>query len=71
MAELQGIPLSQLTLEDLQKLHSAFDADVEKVWSFEQSVERRDVEGGTSRRAVLAQIAQLRAWLAARTDPPA
>lgn len=70
MAELQGAPLSQLTLEDLQKLHSAFDADVETVWSFEASVERRDVEGGTSRRAVLAQIAQLRAWLAARVDPP-
>jgi argininosuccinate lyase len=70
MAELQGAPLSQLTLEDLQKLHSAFDADVETIWSFEASVERRDVEGGTSRRAVLAQIAQLRAWLAARVDPP-
>jgi argininosuccinate lyase len=71
MAELQGAPLSQLTLEDLQKLHSAFDADVETVWSFEASVERRDVEGGTSRRAVLAQIAQLRAWLAARVDASA
>jgi argininosuccinate lyase len=34
------------------------------VWDFEESVERRDVEGGTSRRAVLAQIAHLRTWLA-------
>jgi argininosuccinate lyase len=66
MAELQGIPLSQLAVEDLQKLHRAFEADAAAIWNFDQSVERRDVEGGTSRRAVLAQIAHLRAWLAAR-----
>jgi argininosuccinate lyase len=35
-----------------------------QVWDFEQSVERRDAEGGTSRRAVLTQIAQLCEWLA-------
>jgi len=64
MAELQGIPLSELDLTDLQKLHGAFDADVADVWSFERSVERRDVDGGSSRRSVLAQIAHLRTWLA-------
>ena len=63
MAESQGLPLAELPLEDLQKLHKAFDEDVAAIWDFEQSVERRDVAGGTSRRAVLAQIAQLRAWL--------
>lgn len=64
MAEVNGVALSELTLADLQKLHSAFDADVAQVWDFEQSVERRDVAGGTSRRAVLAQVTQLRTWLA-------
>lgn len=68
MAELQGIPLSHLGIDDLQKLHSAFESDVEQVWSFDQSVERRDVEGGTSRRAQLAQIARLRDWLARRAE---
>jgi len=68
MAELQGIPLSQLELDDLQKLHRAFAADVSAVWSFDLSVERRDVEGGTSRRSVLAQLAHLRAWLAGRAE---
>ncbi len=63
MAELQGISLAELTVEDLQKLHHAFDEDVVSVWDFEQSVERRDVTGGTSRRAVLEQVSQLRAWL--------
>jgi argininosuccinate lyase len=65
-AELQGVPLTELTLEDLCKLHSAFEEDVADVWDFEQSVERRDVAGGTSRRAVLAQVDQLRQWLGAR-----
>ncbi|MFN3980993.1 MAG: argininosuccinate lyase [Caldilinea sp.] len=67
MAEVQGVALSDLELSDLQKLHRAFDEDVSAVWSFDLSVERRDVEGGTSRRSVLAQIAHLRAWLAGRT----
>ncbi len=66
MAEVQGIPLAELTVEDLQKLHHAFEEDVVDVWDFEQSVERRDVTGGTSRRAVLEQVAQLRAWLDGR-----
>ncbi len=65
MAEVQGVPLSELTLEDLQKLHDAFTEDVIKVWDFEHSVEQRDADGGTSRRAVLAQIEQLQAWLQA------
>ncbi len=63
MAEVQGVPLSELTVEDLQKLHDAFADDVSKVWDFEHSVEQRDADGGTSRRAVLAQIEQLQAWL--------
>jgi argininosuccinate lyase len=63
MAEVQAIPLSHLALEDLRTLHDAFAEDVAAVWSFETSVERRDVAGGTSRRAVWEQIEQLRAWL--------
>jgi argininosuccinate lyase len=55
-------------LDDLLTLHRAFEADVAEVWSFEQSVERRDVPGGTSRRAVEEQIARLRGWL---DQPPA
>lgn len=68
MAEVQGVPLAELDVEELQKLHTAFDDDVAAVWDFEESVERRDVAGGTSRRAVLAQIAQLRVWLAESDD---
>ena len=65
MAELQAVPLSELTLDDLLTLHDAFTEDVLNVWNFERSVEQRDAAGGTSRRAVAEQIAKLRAWLAA------
>ena len=63
MAEVQGVALPDLPLEELQTLHKVFDEDVSGVWSFENSVERRDVPGGTSRRAVEEQIEQLRSWL--------
>lgn len=66
MAEVQGIPLAALELDDLLTLHDAFDEDVAAVWDFETSVERRDVVGGTSRGAVLAQIAEIRSWLDGR-----
>lgn len=64
LAEERRVRLSDLTTADLQSLHPAFDEDVHAVWDFEKSVDRRDVEGGTSRRAVLAQVEQLRQWLA-------
>ena len=63
MAENQGIPLSELELEDLLRLHDAFEEDVMDVWDFERSVEQRDVAGGTSRRAILEQITWLESWL--------
>jgi argininosuccinate lyase len=47
----------------LRTLHPAFGDDVADVWNFERSVDQRDAAGGSSRRAVLAQIDELRAWL--------
>ncbi len=64
LAETTGRTLSDLTPAELRKLHPAFGDDVAKVWSYENSVESRDAEGGTSRRAVLEQVEKLRAWLA-------
>lgn len=63
LAEESKISLSQLTLEQLQSLSPKFEKDVEEVFSFETSVERRDVVGGTSRRAVLEQIETVKAIL--------
>lgn len=60
LAEESKVSLSQLTLEQLQGLSPKFTEDVKDVFSFETSVERRDVVGGTSRRAVKEQIDSVR-----------
>jgi argininosuccinate lyase len=61
LAEATGCSLRDVPLAQLQTLHPAFADDVAAVWDFDASVERRDAIGGTSKRAVLAQIAALRA----------
>lgn len=53
-----------MTLEQLQTLSSKFSEDVKEVFSFETSVERRDVVGGTSRRAVLEQVESVKKMIA-------
>ncbi|KAI5481723.1 hypothetical protein MNV49_002949 [Pseudohyphozyma bogoriensis] len=60
LSEQTGVPLSALTLEQFKSICPTFDADVVDVFNFETSVERRDAAGGTSRRAVLAQIENLK-----------
>ena len=61
MSEERKCPLSDLTLADLKTLSDAFEEDVKDVWIMEQSVERRDATGGTSKRAVLEQCDRLEA----------
>jgi argininosuccinate lyase len=64
-AEERDLPLNDLPLETLQAIHPAFDEEVYEVFSFEGSVEARDVVGGTAMAAVRAQIDKARALLAA------
>ncbi|MBW0470744.1 hypothetical protein O181_010459 [Austropuccinia psidii MF-1] len=59
LAEQNKISLAQLTLEQYQSLSTHFAADVFEVFDFEKSVERKDVAGGTSKRAVQMQINQV------------
>jgi argininosuccinate lyase len=63
MAEEAGVPMSQLSPQQLRKLHASFGDDVSTVWDFERSVEQRASVGGTSRRTVLEQCSTLRQWL--------
>lgn len=56
MAEQNKVSIADLSLEQLQSLSPKFEADVKDVFSFVTSVERRDVVGGTSERAVREQI---------------
>jgi argininosuccinate lyase len=65
LAEENKIPLSDLSLEQLQGLCPLFEKDVTEVFSFETSVERRNVVGGTSRRAVLEAVETIKKLLGA------
>lgn len=60
LAESLGVQLSDLTLEQYQKLSPKFEEDVVSVFDFESSVEQRNAIGGTSRQTVDRQIAVLR-----------
>ncbi len=60
LAEDNNKPLDTLTLEDLKGLHSSFEEDVLKIWSYEASAESRASPGGTSKAHVLAQIAAVK-----------
>ena len=62
-AEQRGLPLSDLPDDVFRDASPAFPERIEEVFSWERSVEARDLPGGTSRRAVLAQIDQARARL--------
>uniref|UniRef100_A0A4W4EJL4 Argininosuccinate lyase n=1 Tax=Electrophorus electricus TaxID=8005 RepID=A0A4W4EJL4_ELEEL len=62
-AESKGIPLSQLTVEDLHTFSPLFDSDVSSVWDYTSSVEQYSAQGGTARSSVASQIEHMRAWL--------
>jgi len=68
MSEERKCQLSDLTLEDLKTLSPAFEEDVVKVWSMEESVERRNATGGTSRRAVEEQCDRLEQLIATTSN---
>jgi argininosuccinate lyase len=56
LAEDRNIPLSSLTVSDLQTLHAGFEEDVQNIWSYEASAESRKSVGGTAKHSVLQQI---------------
>ncbi len=63
MAEDKECELSDLTADDLRTIHPLFEDDVAEIWDFDASAEKRDTEGGTSRRSVLEQAKKLKDYL--------
>ncbi|KAH7204590.1 L-Aspartase-like protein [Fusarium oxysporum] len=55
-SEELGIPMDQLSLEQLQAIDSRFPDNIKDVFNYEASVESRNAQGGTSRAGVLEQI---------------
>ncbi len=64
LAAEQGIGLNELPLTTLRELSELFDADVQSVFDFQASVERRLADGGTAPEAVQRQIDEAEALLA-------
>lgn len=63
LAEQKGIVMSALSLDDWRSIHTGFDADIQAVFNFRQSVASRDVTGGTSPRALQEQLEAARTWM--------
>lgn len=63
MAEDRGCQLSDLTPDDLRTIHPQFEDDVSEVWSFDNSADKRDTEGGVSERSLLEQVTKMREYL--------
>ena len=55
-AEDQGVAVNQLPLEAFKEANAAFGPDVLDVFDWERSLEAREAQGGTARKAVLEQI---------------
>lgn len=55
--------ISKLLLKKCVIFSSHFDADVAKVWNYENSVEQYEAIGGTSRNSVNNQIKLLEIWI--------
>jgi len=70
VAEDAGRELSQLTLEELNAAHPAFDGDVLAVFEPAASVESRAVRGGTAKGALGAQFEALDRVLEAAIASP-
>ncbi len=60
-AERRGVALADLPDDVFYEASPAFPERIKEVFDWEGSVEARDLPGGTSRRAVLAQIEMARA----------
>ncbi|KAI9770737.1 MAG: argininosuccinate lyase [Geoglossum simile] len=60
LAEDEGKPMDKLTAEQLQSVDNRFGTDVLDVFDYERSVEMKSAIGGTSKSAVLHQIAVLK-----------
>lgn len=57
-AHQNSLRLDQLTLDQLRQISPHFSADVETVFDFQASVDRRSVAGGTATQAVRAQLTE-------------
>jgi argininosuccinate lyase len=64
LSEQTGIPMNELTYEQLKGVDARFEKDISEVFNYEKSVEMRSARGGTSKSSVLEQIKVLKEMIA-------
>ncbi|KAH6695684.1 L-Aspartase-like protein [Plectosphaerella plurivora] len=64
LSEQTGIPMNELSYEQLKGIDARFEEDIAETFDYEKSVEMRAAKGGTSKSSVTEQIAVLRKMLA-------
>ncbi|MHB1293533.1 MAG: argininosuccinate lyase [Anaerolineae bacterium] len=64
LSEERNVPLGRLSLDEYRGISPYFGPDVHAVFSFETSVDARDVTGGTALSAVQTQLERARETLA-------
>jgi argininosuccinate lyase len=66
LAEEKGVDISELSLDDLQKVDSRIGQDVVALLDNRASMNARESEGGTSTKSTLEQIMFMKRWLASQ-----
>ena len=62
-AEQEGVPISELPIDDFQAESPAFDAEVYAALDFSRTAAQHSAEGGIAPSALRQQIRQANAWL--------
>ena len=71
LAEQKGCTLTELSREDLEGVHELFGeihGSAAEEFTMHASAEARSATGGTSREAVLGQVAEMREWISAQKE---
>jgi len=65
LAEREGVPMDQLSYEQLKGVDGRFEEDIVESFDYQKSVEMRSAAGGTAMASVREQIEQLKKTLGA------
>lgn len=63
LAEKRNSLITELSIEDLQKISEKFSSDISELWNYERSVEQYNCIGGTSKSSIMSQIQLLQNWI--------
>lgn len=60
LAEKKNCRMEELSTADFKTIHHLFEADIQDIWNYENSVEQYSSVGGTGKQAVSSQLKELK-----------